>query len=56
MGQILHGSATPVEAVRRAIQNSPASLRELASRYGIDPETVAEWKRPTSEGGEEDAV
>lgn len=35
MGQILHGSATTTEAVRRAIQNSQASLRELAVRYGI---------------------
>ena len=30
MGQILHGSATTAEAIRRAIQNSQASLRELA--------------------------
>ena len=27
MGQVLHGSATTTEAVRRAIQNSQASLR-----------------------------
>ena len=26
MGQILHGSATMTEAIRRAIQNSQASL------------------------------
>jgi hypothetical protein len=30
MGLILHGSATTTEVVRRAIQNSQASLRELA--------------------------
>ena len=41
MGQILHGSATTAEAIRRAIQNSQASLRELAARYGINPKTVA---------------
>ena len=44
MGQILHGSATTTEAVRRAIQDSQASLRELAVRYGINPKTVAKWR------------
>jgi hypothetical protein len=48
MGQILHGSATTTEAVRRAIQNSQASLRELAGRYGINPKTVAKWRRRSS--------
>lgn len=45
MGQVLHGSATTTEAVRRAIQNSQASLRELAARYGINQKTVAKWRR-----------
>jgi hypothetical protein len=36
MGQVLHGSATTTEAVRRAIQNSQASLRVLAERHGIN--------------------
>jgi transposase len=36
MGQVLHGSATTTEAVRRAIQNSQASLRQLAARYSIN--------------------
>jgi len=35
MGQVLHGSATTTEAVRRAIQHSQESLRALAKRYGI---------------------
>ncbi len=48
MGQILHGSATTTEAVRRTIQNSQASLRELAARYGINPKTVAKWRRRCS--------
>jgi len=48
MGQILHGSATTTEAVRRAIQNSQASLRELAVRYGINPKTVAKWRQRSS--------
>jgi transposase-like protein len=45
MGQILHGSACTTETVRRAIQHSQESLRELAKRYGIDQKTVAKWKR-----------
>jgi transposase InsO family protein len=45
MGQVLHGSATTTEAVRRAIQDSQESLRALAQRYGINPKTVAKWKK-----------
>lgn len=48
MGQILHGSATTTEAVRRAIQNSEASLRTLSRRYGINQKTVAKWEKRTS--------
>jgi transposase-like protein len=48
MGQILHGSTTTTKAVRRAIQNSQASLRKLAGRYGINPKTVAKWRRRSS--------
>ncbi|WP_395696645.1 IS481 family transposase [Methylocella sp.] len=48
MGQILHGCATTTEAVRRAIQHSQESLRALAKRYGINPKTVAKWKKRTS--------
>jgi hypothetical protein len=48
MGQILHGSATTTEAVRRAIQHSQESLRALAERYGINQKTVAKWKKRTS--------
>jgi len=48
MGQILHGSATTTEAVRRAIQHSKASLRALAQRFGINQKTVAKWKRRSS--------
>jgi hypothetical protein len=44
MGQVLHGSATTTEAVRRAIQNSQESLRALSKRYGINQKTVAKWK------------
>lgn len=44
MGQVLHGSATTTEAIRRAIQDSQESLRTLAKRHGINPKTVAKWK------------
>ena len=48
MGQILHGCATTTTAIRRAIQNSQASLRQLAKRYGINPKTVAKWRQRSS--------
>ena len=48
MGQVVHGSATTTEAVRRAIQHSQASLRALAKRYGINQKTVAKWKKRSS--------
>lgn len=48
MGQVLHGSATTTEAIRRAIQNSQESLRALSRRYGVNQKTVAKWKKRTS--------
>ena len=48
MGQVLHGSATTTEAIRRAIQHSQESLRALAKRHGINPKTVAKWKKRSS--------
>jgi len=48
MGQVLHGSATTTEAVRRAIQHSQASLRALAKRHGVNPKTVAKWRQRSS--------
>ena len=45
MGQVLHGSATTTQAVRRAIQRSEASVRALALRHGISPTTVQKWRR-----------
>ncbi len=48
MGQILHGSATTTEAIRRAIQRSQESLRALAKRYGVNQKTIAKWKSRTS--------
>jgi hypothetical protein len=37
MGQVLHGSATTTEAVRRAIQHNQESLRVPAKRFGVNP-------------------
>ena len=48
MGQVQHGSATTTAAVRRAIQHSQESLRVLAKRHGINPKTVAKWKKRSS--------
>jgi transposase-like protein len=48
MGQVLHGSARTTAAVRRAIQHSQESLRSLATRYGVNPKTIAKWRKRTS--------
>ena len=48
MGQVLHGNATTTHAIRSAIQRSKASLQALSERYGINPKTVAKWRRRTS--------
>jgi transposase-like protein len=45
MGQILHGSATTTHAIRAAIQRSKATAKELSERYGLNPKTVAKWKK-----------
>jgi transposase-like protein len=48
MGQVHHGSATTTAAVRRAIQLSQESLRQLARHYGINPKTVSKWRKRAS--------
>jgi transposase InsO family protein len=45
MGQILHGSATTTHTIRAAIQRSAATAKKLAARYGLNPKTVAKWKK-----------
>lgn len=47
MGQVLHSCATTTHAVRAAIQRSKAPLKELASQHGLNPKTVAKWRRRT---------
>src|SRR3954465_10814948 len=48
MGQVRHASARTTAAVRRAIQHRQESLRGLARRHGINPKTVAKWKKRPS--------
>jgi transposase-like protein len=45
MGQVLDGCARTGEAVRHAIQHSQKSLNDLAEQYGINPKTVAKWRK-----------
>ena len=45
MGQVRHGSATTTHAVRAAIQRSQASLATLSWELGINPKTVAKWRK-----------
>jgi transposase-like protein len=48
VGQVLHRGATTTEAVRRAMQHSQESLGVLARRHGINPKTVAKWRKRCS--------
>ncbi len=45
MGQVRHGSATTTHAVRAAIQRSHASFSTLSRELGINPKTVAKWRK-----------
>ena len=45
MGQARHGSATTTHAVRAAIQRSQASLAQLSKELGLNPKTVARWRK-----------
>ena len=45
LGQVRHGSATTTHAVRAAIQRSQASLSQLSRELGINPKTVAKWRK-----------
>jgi transposase InsO family protein len=44
----VHGSARTTPRVRAELQAAQGSTRALAARYGLNPKTVAKWrKRPT---------
>jgi len=45
MGQVRHGCATTTHAVRAALQRSQASTAELSRELGINPKTVAKWRK-----------
>jgi transposase-like protein len=45
MGQVRHGIATTTHAVRAATQRSQASLSTLSRELGINPKTVAKWRK-----------
>jgi transposase InsO family protein len=44
----LHGSARTTPRVRAELQASQETTRVLAARYGLNPKTVAKWRRRTS--------
>lgn len=48
MGRVLHGRATTTHAVRAATRRSQASIAQLGWTCGVNPKTVAKWKRRTS--------
>ncbi len=45
MGRIRHGSASTRRAIRAHIQRSQALIAELSRELGINPKTVAKWRR-----------
>ena len=45
IGQVRHGSATTTHAVKAATQRSQASLSQLSQELGINPKTVAKWRK-----------
>ena len=45
MGQVRHGSATTTHAVRAAIQRSQTSLAQISRELGVNPKTVAKWRK-----------
>ncbi len=44
----LHGSARTTPRVRGELQAAQGSTRALAARFGLNPKTVAKWRRRTS--------
>ncbi len=45
MGDVLHGRARTTPRVRAELQASQEATRALARRYGLNPKTVAKWRR-----------
>jgi len=47
MRSVLHGSARTTPCLRAELQASKESTHALAARYGLDPKTVAKWRKRT---------
>jgi len=48
LGQVRHACPTTTHAIRAAIQRSQASTAELSRELGINPKTVAKWRKRQS--------
>lgn len=48
MGSVLHGSARTTPRLRAEFQASQESTRSLARRNGLNPKTVAKWRKRTT--------
>ena len=48
MAGVLHGSARTTPRVRAELQASQEATRSLAARYGLNPKTVAKWRKRTT--------
>src|ERR671920_123958 len=44
----LHGSARTTPRVRAELQRSQEATRTLAARHGLNPKTVAKWRKRTT--------
>src|SRR5829696_5850876 len=44
----LHGSARTTPRIRAELQASQEATRILATRYGLNPKTVAKWRKRTT--------
>ena len=47
MATTLHGSARTTPRLRADLQTSKESMRTLAAKYGLNPKTVAKWRKRT---------
>jgi transposase-like protein len=48
LAQLLHGSATTTTTTTRTgaeVQSSEESVAALARRHGVNPKTVAKWRK-----------
>ena len=48
MADLLHGSARTTPRVRAELQAAQEATRALAAQYGLNPKTVAKWRRRTT--------